>query len=464
MLLVAQTACVYNLPAMSDDLQARYQHALDYIYSFVDFSRTHQQNLSPENFDLSRMFALMRRLGEPQNRYPSLHIAGSKGKGSVAAFCAAALQAGGYRVGLYTSPHLKDFEERIQVDGQPIPRADLVALVEEIKPHVAAIPRLTTFEITTALGFLYFARRGVDFAVIEVGLGGRLDATNVITPRVAVITALQLEHTMILGDTLSQIAAEKGGIIKTGVPLVVAPQQAEALAVLESMAAERDAPCYRLGREYRYRAVEASLEGQTLDVWRQDAEHAAQRLRIPLLGLHQVENAALAWAALDVLRRHDELDLPPTAVAAGFERARWPARFEILQRCPPLVVDAAHTPAAMRRVCETLDAFFPDRPLWLVYGVSEDKDVAGMLRALPPRVEEVLCTRAEHPRALDAETLAERVRAAGFASRSVEPVGAALFAALEEAPPEAVILVSGSIFVAASARIAWLERQGELVE
>ncbi len=444
---------------MSFPLQTRYQQALDYIYSYVDFSRTHQQNLAPENFDLRRMRALLARLGDPQADYPALHIAGSKGKGSVSAFCAAALQAQGYLVGLYTSPHLKDYEERIQVDGEPIPRGDLVELVEAIKPHVAAIPRLTTFEITTALAFWYFARRGVDVAVIEVGLGGRLDATNVISPAVTVITALLLEHTAILGDTLPQIAAEKGGIIKPGVPLVLAPQPDSALEVLTALAAERVAPLYRLGAEYGFRPLTASLDGQTFQVWREDFADAPQTLAIPLLGAHQVENAALAYAALDLAGRHAGLRISSQAIRQGFARTAWPARFEVLRRQPPLVVDAAHTPGAVRRLRETLDAFFPDRPIWLVLGVSEDKDVPGILAAFPPRLEQVYCTRADHPRAMDAEELAGQARAAGWSASAIYPVGAALFTALAEAPPEALVLVTGSIFVAASARIAWLEQE-----
>lgn len=459
MLLVGIPWQEYNLPAMSLPLQSRYQQALDYIYSFVDFSRTHQQNLAPENFDLGRMRALLARLGDPQAAYPSLHIAGSKGKGSVSAFCAAALQAGGYAVGLYTSPHLKDYEERIQVNGEAIPREALVELVEAIRPHVAAIPRLTTFEITTALAFWYFARRGVDVAVIEVGLGGRLDATNVIAPAVTVITTLLLEHTAILGDTLPQIAAEKGGIIKPGVPLVVAPQPDSALEVLKALAAERGAPLYRLGVDYEFRPLTASLDGQSFQVWPRDSVAASQTLTIPLLGAHQVENAALAYAALDLVDRHAGLRLSPQAVRWGFAHTAWPARFEVLRRQPPLVVDAAHTPGAVRRLQETLDAFFPHQPIWLVLGVSEDKDVAGMLAAFPPRLERVYCTRAAHPRAMVAEELAAQARRAGFAADALAPVSAALFAALADAPADALVLVTGSVFVAASARIAWLEQE-----
>ncbi|TES90646.1 MAG: bifunctional folylpolyglutamate synthase/dihydrofolate synthase, partial [Anaerolineales bacterium] len=222
--------------------QHAYQDALDYLYQFIDYSRTHQQNIAPENFDLNRTRVLVEALGNPHQSYPSIHIAGTKGKGSVAVFCAAALQAGGYKAGLYTSPHLKDFTERIQINTEPISQDAFVTLVEEIKPFVAEIPDLTSYEIQTALAFWHFSRQEVDIAVVEVGLGGRLDSTNIITPLVSVITSISLDHTFVLGDTIPEIAAEKGGIIKPGVPVVSAPQVAEALQTLQEIVREQQSP------------------------------------------------------------------------------------------------------------------------------------------------------------------------------------------------------------------------------
>src|SRR5688572_3582684 len=195
------------------ELETKYNQALDYLYSFVDYSLKHSSELAKAEFNLDRMFALMSELRDPQKKYPIIHVAGTKGKGSVSALCAAGLQAAGYTVGLYTSPHLLDYVERIQIEGQPISHEQFVDLVEEIKPAVARIPKLTTFEITTALGFLAFAKNRVNAAVIEVGLGGRLDATNVVTPDVSVITSLSYDHMAVLGDTLAKIAGEKAGII-----------------------------------------------------------------------------------------------------------------------------------------------------------------------------------------------------------------------------------------------------------
>ena len=229
------------------DTETAYNQALDYLYSFVDYSLKHASELAKADFNLDRMFALMESLGNPQNRYPIIHVAGTKGKGSTSALCASALGAAGYTVGLYTSPHLEDYVERIQINGAPISHEQLVELVEEIKPHVAKIEKLTTFEITTALAFLAFAKYGVNAAVFEVGLGGRLDATNIVTPKVSVITSLSYDHMAVLGNTLTLIAGEKAGIIKQGVPVVSSPQKDEALAVLERVAKLKDAeldPCW----------------------------------------------------------------------------------------------------------------------------------------------------------------------------------------------------------------------------
>ena len=280
-----------------------YQAALDYLFSFVDYSRTHQQNLAPENFDLSRMRALMEVLGNPQQKYKSIHVAGTKGKGSVSAFCASALQEAGQRTGLFTSPHLKDFEERIQINRKAISRNELVALVDEIKPHVNAIPWLTTFEISTALAFWYFARQEVDIAVIEVGLGGRLDATNVINPLVSVITSISRDHTFVLGNSLTAIASEKGGIIKPGIPVVLAPQRQEPREKLTEIAAERKCHLTQVGRDYKFQIKTRSLDSQVFSICHAtEKNNEIEFLEIPLLGDHQAENAATAYAALQIVK------------------------------------------------------------------------------------------------------------------------------------------------------------------
>ena len=244
-----------------------YKDALEYLYSFVDFSMQKAVTYSPARFKLERMQELVALMGNPQQEYPSIHVAGTKGKGSVCVLCSSALHEAGYKVGLYTSPHLDDYAERIQINGEFIPHADLVGMVETLKPYVAAIPELTTFEITTALAFLYFAQQKVDVAVIEVGLGGRLDATNVVIPVVSVITSISYDHTFLLGDTLAEIAGEKAGIIKPAVPVIVAPQVDEARLKIESIAKERSSPLFQVGKDILYTEISHSLDGQTVELW-----------------------------------------------------------------------------------------------------------------------------------------------------------------------------------------------------
>ncbi len=448
----------YN-PSTMKSLQERYQDTLDYIYSFVDFSRTHQDNLKPENFDLNRMRDFMARIGNPEGDFQSVHIAGSKGKGSVSAFCSYALREAGYRVGLFTSPHLKDYEERIQINHQPIPRSDLVDLTEELKPDIESVQKLTTFEITTGLGFLYFSRKKVDIAVVEVGLGGRLDSTNIITPLISVITALYLDHTSILGDTLPQIAREKAGIIKPGVPVVLAPQQDGASEVIREVAEKQNAPLIEVGKDYVYQFLDANLERQSFLIGRSPNTLAEEgrRLEIPLLGKYQIENAATAYATLKTLSER-ELPLTESQVRDGFVNTVWPARFEIARRDPAVIFDAAHNPSAVAKLRETVDHFFPEMPLILVFGISEDKNLQGMFAELLPRTKTLICTQATHPRAMDAELMREEAAEYACESIVVKEVGDALEKALQIAGDNHLVLVTGSIFVAASARIAWEER------
>jgi len=427
-----------------------YNQALDYLYSFVDYSLKKSSELAKANFNLERMRALTAALGNPEREYAVIHIAGTKGKGSTSALAASALQAAGYRTGLYTSPHLQDYGERIQVDGVPIPHPFLAELVDELKPVVARIPLLTTFEITTALGFLYFARQKVDAAVIEVGLGGRLDATNVVSPQVAVITSLSYDHMAVLGNTLSAIAAEKAGIIKADRPVVSSPQKEEALTVLERVARERQAALTLVGRDVLFTAGEHSLDGQALTVRTQDLP--ALELTIPLLGAHQMVNAATACAAL----RISGLRISDQAIQKGFAEVFWPCRFEIMRREPPVVLDSAHNVDSADHLRQTLDDYFPGRPVILVFGSSEDKDIQGMLTSLKPRLSRLIVTQAVHPRALATGQLVAMARQVGLEGEAVVPVEAALGRALRLAETHGeIVLSAGSMFVTAEVRTAW---------
>ncbi len=449
------------------ELDHAYQNALDYIYSFIDYSLTRNFRYSPEKFNLDRMAALLELLGNPHRQYPVIHIAGTKGKGSISALAASSLRAAGYITGLYTSPHLQEYTERIQVNGQEILPGEFVALIEEMKPHVAAIEHLTTFEITTALGFLYFARQHVNAAVIEVGLGGRLDATNVVSPLVSVISSISYDHTAVLGNTLAQIAAEKSGIIKPGRPVVISPQKDEARITIEKIAAERGAPVTQVGRDLLYAPWSHSLESQTILLWDADQQPlvdayiesggqtpAPLRLTLPLLGYHQIENAATAYAALEVARR-EGLKISDEAVQQGFSSVKWPGRFEVLRYTPPVIVDSAHNRDSALKLRLTIEDYLPGVPVILVYGASEDKDIHGMFAELLPRVRRVITTQSIHPRAADAHQLAELAHQFGCPAQAVLPVEDALARALELAGSDAAVLVTGSLFVAAAARQAW---------
>lgn len=447
------------------DSDQNYQHALDYLYSFVDYSLTRQLRYAPEKFNLERMRALMRLMGDPQNAYPIVHVAGTKGKGSTAAMIVSILQHAGYRTGFYTSPHLQDFTERIQINFEPISHESLIHEVDAIKPYLSMVPEITTFEITTAIAFKIFAIQKVDIAVVEVGLGGRLDATNVIDPLVSVITSLSFDHMNVLGDSISQIATEKGGIIKAGRPVVLAPQWKEARDVIERICEDRGAPLTLIGRDYFYGEHSRSLDGQTIYLWtRHEQEMINEYIStggrsdwepdhysILLLGFHQVENAATAFATVNILRESG-FNISKMAVSDGFSQVKWPGRFEILNKSPLIIIDSAHNQDSALRLRLAVDDYLNGKPVILLFGSSEDKDVRGMFSHLLPRMRALIATKSEHPRAMEPDILVELANQFGKHAIKTSSIEEGLAEAIRQAGKEAVILVAGSIFVAAAVR------------
>ncbi len=445
-----------------------YEQSLARLERFANYEINRSVPYAPGTFDLGRMRMLLARLGDPQRAYPTIHIAGSKGKGSTAAMAEAMLRRGGYRTGLYISPHLHSFGERIQVAGAAIAEEEFAGLVDELLPHAEAVPGITWFELITALAFLHYARQRADVAVIEVGLGGRLDATNVITPLVSVITSLSYEHTAWLGDTLAQIAFEKAGIIKPGVPVVSAPQEPEALAVIERVAVERGATLALVGREWQMRPGPIHEGGQSFAVrcpaglppavaaasWRADEW---LHFDLPLLGRHQIVNATCALAAV-VQATAAGLPVTVAAAAAGLRAVRWPGRGEVLARDPLVVADGAHNGDSARKLVAMLQEWFPGRRWTFVVGILSDKDHAAILRELIPAAAHLLVTRSQSGRATDPELLAGIARSLGADARVVDAVPAALEQALTFG--EAVCL-TGSLSIAAEARSAWAARSGE---
>lgn len=435
-----------------------YRQAIDYLASFADWERTPAQAFAPVNFDLRRVHSLLARLGDPHHGRRTVHIAGSKGKGSIAAMAAAILTAaptvGG--CGLYTSPHLHSFCERIAVDGEPIAQTDFARLTRAIAPAVAAenadgrFGRLTTFELLTALAFLYFRERGVRWQVLEVGMGGRLDATSVVEEKdVAAIGPISLEHTAILGDTVEEIAAEKAAIIRPGCTVVMAPQPfPEAAAVIRRRAAEVGAPLVDVAESYSWQRLAWDLSGQSL---RLDGPRGRREVWLPLLGAHQLENAATAIATIDVLV-DSGARLPERATAAGLRQVCWPGRLEVLGEQPLVVADGAHNGDSARRLREALREYFHFRRSILVTGVSEDKTVDDMARELAPLAPLVIVTRSRHPRAGDPAAVAAAYAAAGAVTETAPSVARGLERALAVAAPEDLVCVVGSLFVVAEAR------------
>ncbi|HEX2914244.1 MAG TPA: folylpolyglutamate synthase/dihydrofolate synthase family protein [Chloroflexia bacterium] len=447
-----------------------YQEALDYLNNFTNYEKIPMPPANATSLNLERVRRFLVRLGEPQRRYPSIVIAGTKGKGSTAILINAALQAGGYRVGLYTQPHLHTYRERMQINGNLISREELAQLVTEMRPAIekmlaeeaAEWGAITSYEVGTALALLYFARQEVDIAVLEIGLGGRLDAVNVVEPLVSVIASLSLDHTAILGDTIEEIAFEKAGIIKPAIPVVTVPQWPGAEQVLKQVSAERKAD---LSFVTPARLVEENI---VLSPQNRRREHqklllqygpASIAVQINLLGEHQRLNAALAAAALwQQQQQPGGLPLKAERLAEGFARAAWPARMQTLQDekgYPLIVADGAHNAESAERLREALVENYYFEKLWLLTGIYQDKDVAGILRELAsaPRLAGLIITASRNPRAIQPQKLAEIAgdQIPGMILKISQNVKEGLELARNLAGPLDLICVTGSLSVAAEA-------------
>jgi dihydrofolate synthase/folylpolyglutamate synthase len=411
----------------------------------------YRRNLHTVRLGLEPTVALLDALGRPQDHFLALHVAGTNGKGSVAALLAAALQACGLRTGLYTSPHLVRFAERIRVEDEPISDTALAELIDQVDAQAAAAqPQIgrdvTFFEFTTALAFALFRRAGVQVAVIEVGMGGRLDATNVVDPLACAITSIGFDHMAYLGNTIEQIAAEKAGIIKPGRAVVCGDLPPAALAVVRSRAAALGSPVIVAGDAVAVRRTKQTLAGQRLAIEGSDTPYGP--LTLPLLGAHQLGNVAVALALLEHIRDTFQLPITRTGVEQGFARVRWPARFQVLEQDPPVLLDGAHNPQAARVLRQTLDELLPDRPLALVFGFLGDKDAVGFLRELSGRTRRSWAVALEGERALPLDQVVAAGRTAGL-----DPTPAALDRAVTDATRWArenggVVCITGSLYLA----------------
>jgi dihydrofolate synthase/folylpolyglutamate synthase len=433
-------------------IDSRYQQALDYIYSFVDYEREPRLR-DAILYDLRRMDELLARLGNPHLKTKSIHIAGTKGKGSVVAMIASALTTSGYVTGLYTSPHLITFNERIRVNDELIADDEVTALVDRLKPEVTAVNEkatyglLTTFEIITALAFAYFAQKAADFQVIEVGLGGRLDATNVIKPELAVITSISYDHMEVLGHTLREIATEKAGIIKPNGIVVTSPQADEAMRVIEQTARDSQAKLIKVGTDVTWQSLGFDATQQSLSV---KGQLGSYELTIPLLGAFQLENAATAVAALEVLVDKG-YRVPRESLARGLAGVNWPGRLQVLNRHPLVVADGAHNPYSAGKLREALQQYFKFDRAILIIGTSSDKDIAGIAVELVPLFDRVIVTRSIHPRAMAAAPLVAEFSRHGIKAKATDDISTALRRALTMAKANDLICITGSLFVVAGA-------------
>ncbi len=426
-----------------------YQEALDYLTSLGRFG---------VKLGLERTDALLHALGDAQDLFQGVHVAGTNGKGSVCAMVASVLQSAGYRVGLMPKPHLISYTERIQVDQRPIAEADFAALLTEIQPVISKVASglgpPTEFEILTTAALYYFARAGIDLLVCEVGLGGRLDSTNVLDLGVSVITNIALDHTQHLGSTLEAIAGEKAGILKPN-SIAITGAQPPALAIIEARARDQQIPLLRLGHEIQLTAIDKNWAGVQATVTTPAGTH--RDLRIPLLGLQQADNAAVAVASIDALRSRG-WDISDGALRDGLARTRWPGRLEVIDRNPIVLVDGAHNPAGLERSLAAVKKLAKGRPLVIVFGAMGDKDLPSMLALLRSVNAPMIFSRIGWHRTATPTALAEQFHGE---SETAESSAEALNRARERAGREGIVFVCGSLYLVGETIAATRARLGK---
>jgi dihydrofolate synthase/folylpolyglutamate synthase len=439
-----------------------YEDAIAWIHGLLTFG------IKP---GLKRMEWMLEKLDHPERRLKFIHIAGTNGKGSTSSFLATVLRKAGYDVGLYTSPYLEKFTNRIGMNSVDIPEGDIVELVQKIAPLVDELSATdlgspTEFEVVTTLAILYYGTKAYpDYVVWETGLGGRLDSTNVIHPVMTVITNVGMDHVQYLGETIEQIAFEKAGIIKAGVPIVTAVEDEKAFGVIHEKAKEKMAVLYRLGDTFRLENIRMDSENSSFDF--NGPFRNYKDLVIKLKGEHQVRNAGAALMAIEVLRQYMALIVDEDVLRAGLEETVWPGRFEKLSDQPELIIDGAHNPHGTSALAKTIQQYYPDRTIHLMVGVLGDKPMDGFLEPLLPLVKSVTVTQPDFHRAAPAEQLAERVKM--LAPDLALYVHSDWKKALEETAgrigEKELMLITGTLYLISDVRRYWLARiQGKVGE
>ena len=432
---------------------------LHYLSEFTNYERMTDFRYSRDTFNLDPVREVLRALGDPHERQPLVHVAGTKGKGAVCTFVASVLRAAGHRVGLFSKPHLLKLNERLSINGQDIPDDRFVELMNLLHPHLegqrAAGSGLTFFDLIVVMALTYFAHEQVDTVVLEVGFGGRLDSTNVVVLAVSVITSIGFDHTQILGDTLAMIAAEKAGIIKPGVPVVSGEGAPEPAEVIEQAAADAHSPLFVRGRDYQLLEA-ADRETFGVRTWRQEPRD----LTVPLLGAHQRRNAAVAVAALEAFRETTGCQVEERHVREGLASARLPGRIEVVSEQPTIILDVAHNPSSLQALREVLESRYLAKRVVLLLGMAEDKDLEGNLREVLPVASAAVFTGTGHPRGVAPERLRELGRDArpDLPSEVVPSIQAAVERALALAGPAGVVCVTGSFYLVGE--VVRLRQQG----
>lgn len=422
-------------------MKMTYEEAMNYISNVGKFG---------SNYGLERTCRLLEILGSPQKKLKLIHIAGTNGKGSTTAMITKVLRGVGYKVGMYTSPYLEEFEERIQINGENICKVTLVSLLEQVKIAIDKVieegyEHPTEFEIITALMFLHFYNEKVDYGVIEVGLGGRLDSTNVLTPKVSVITSISLDHMNILGDNLKDIAREKAGIIKEGVPVILYPQEKEAEEVILKTAKEKNSKVHFVKRE----------NGKLIDINYEELYQKVQiegckntyTINLPLLGEHQILNLGVALNTIEALFEIENIQLDKNLVEKSLEDVKWIGRLEVLERKPTILIDGAHNIAGIKALRKNVQKYFKYNKIYLLLGILADKQVKEMIEEITPMAEKVYALTPHSERAELSEDLKIEIKKCNSNVVSMENYEEAFLSALKEADKEDLILISGSLYM-----------------
>lgn len=437
-----------------------YEEALTFLHKSIDYEKLISYQYNASTFSLDRMEKLLAYAGDPHKELPCIHITGTKGKGSTAIMIATILEHAGLMTGLFTSPHFVDLKERIQINHQKISDQEFVYSIQKLRPYIqhlrvtepAASP--TFFEILTAVGMLHFKKREIAMAVLEVGLGGRLDSTNVVVPQVSIITNVGFDHTAILGNTLSRIAYEKAGIIKPRVPVVSGVEAPDALSVVEKACRENDSPLYLLGRDIWVEEAQGFDRNGTrglqckITTWR----HTYDNIFLPLIGVHQAKNCALALAALEVMGERGGVRINHETLRNALASLSCPARIEIVAKDPFILLDFAHTVDSMRFLKKALGENFTFKKLILILGFSQDKDLDNILKEIIMIADTIVVTRSKNPRSAAPEDLYQRIEKLCNKKVKIEnTVRAAVHAAKQIASKEDLICITGSAYVAGEA-------------